>query len=375
MPDEAASSKQLSATEPRMDDMNPEQSASRPLVLSPQQKVVLESLQERENQNYPLSQWYLGALYALENRLNPDRISQAAQSLRELVEKLPRVVKEAEIAVNVGSFDFKGTRSALLAWFSKVQKRYNGEWKGKTIDPQLEKTLKKLEQYLKATQQPSRAEQLQAALTRIDPMLNSIDQEILQQKIRAFRELWEQLEAFAHHKSAPTEGAFISCVERVEKTIIDLLAPITAQDQQEILRILGIPQPSAADVEKMLELIARRGANYAFFFSKVDDPIWIPILQEKGFFKNPPGSVPTGETGVTFPIWRPILFLTRMAPKAPEKVVEIVAGFKKIENPRVLHEIAEIALSVSSIPLSISLKPQVIEYIKSAYSWGAYNLI
>ena len=61
----------------------------KPLILNPQQRAVLDALKSKETEKYPLSQWYLGALYALDNYYNPDRISQAAQSLRELLEKTP----------------------------------------------------------------------------------------------------------------------------------------------------------------------------------------------------------------------------------------------------------------------------------------------
>ena len=63
-----------------------------PLELSAPQRAVVVALQRRDTDRYRLSQWYLGTLYAVNNPYNPDRFSQAAQSLRELLEKLPRAV-------------------------------------------------------------------------------------------------------------------------------------------------------------------------------------------------------------------------------------------------------------------------------------------
>ena len=71
---------------------NQEPRGPMPLELSPPQRAVLDSLRRRDSDRYRLSQWYLGALYAVNNPYNPDRFSQAAQSLRELLEKLPRAV-------------------------------------------------------------------------------------------------------------------------------------------------------------------------------------------------------------------------------------------------------------------------------------------
>ena len=59
-----------------------------PLELSAPQRAVVDALQRHDSDRYPLSRWYLGALYAIDNRYNPDRWSQAGQSLRELLEKL-----------------------------------------------------------------------------------------------------------------------------------------------------------------------------------------------------------------------------------------------------------------------------------------------
>ena len=66
---------------------------SEPLALTLQQRNVLDALKSNETEECPLSEWYLGALYALDNPYNPDRVAQAAHSLRELLEKLPQVVQ------------------------------------------------------------------------------------------------------------------------------------------------------------------------------------------------------------------------------------------------------------------------------------------
>ena len=53
-----------------------------PLQLSQRQLGVIQALQSRETEKYRLSHWYQGALYALDDYYNPDRIPQAAHSLR-----------------------------------------------------------------------------------------------------------------------------------------------------------------------------------------------------------------------------------------------------------------------------------------------------
>ncbi len=50
-------------------------------VLDATQQQVLRALKAKETDKYPLGDWYFGAICALQNKYNPDRFAQAAQSL------------------------------------------------------------------------------------------------------------------------------------------------------------------------------------------------------------------------------------------------------------------------------------------------------
>ena len=81
------------------------------------------------------------------------------------------------------------------------------------------------------------------------------------------------------------------CLEELENIVFDLLAPITAQDQEEIQTILNLSDRSESDVERMFSLIERTGANFVFFFRQVSenaDVTWLPYLEKKGYFAHPP---------------------------------------------------------------------------------------
>ncbi len=100
-----------------MNDGNPNQREPIPLELTRQQRDVVQVLHSKEDARYSLSQWYLGALYALNNNYNPDCISQAAQSLREFLEKLPRVVLENDWQVD--SYNVPENRRDISARIAK----------------------------------------------------------------------------------------------------------------------------------------------------------------------------------------------------------------------------------------------------------------
>lgn len=72
-------------------------------------------------------------------------------------------------------------------------------------------------------------------------------------------------------------------------------------------------------VEKALELVAKGGGNYEYFFGKLKSPEWIAPLQKKGRFSHPPTAI-IEKTSIRFPGWPEGEYLVRMAPLAPEAV-------------------------------------------------------
>ena len=343
------------------------------LRLTPQQQRVLEALKDRETEEYPLSQWYLGALYALNNVQNPDRIAQTAHSLRELIEKLPRVVERSN--VQAPSSTFQQQRENMYRRILRDKKHHPDGWKGETIDAHLDNTLKEVEKYLESNQQPTRRERMQTAVTTIDPMANRFDRQIREGKRDKLYELWDKLEGIAHHRNKQNIDDLESCLNKLESTIIDLLAPITAQDQNEIQTILANSNRSETDVENLFSLIERRGANYVFFFryaAETTDLAWLPLLKARGYFADPPNVEPIGNDRVNYPFWWPLHYMARLAPHAPDDVIEMVLRLPKTDNPWIHNEILEIALQLPGSH-SVKLQPKILEYVDLEHHFLAYR--
>ena len=338
--------------------------------LTSQQQGVLEVLKDKETDKYPLSEWYLGALYALGNHHNPDRISQAAHSLRELIEKLPRVIRDVDAQV---LHDLKGMRRGLHERFLKDREHYGEEWSGE-INDHLRKTLRGFGDYLERNQQPTRKEQVQAAIAGSDPMVHQLTSSIREKKRGALQKLWQELENFTHHKGKPNIETFEQCLNKLEKIVFDLLAPITAQDQKEIQLILDRTAISEDDENRMLFLIERKGANFDFFFSKATDAKWIPVLKKRGYFDDLPKPEPKDDGRIRLPFWRPIFYLKKAAEANAGLVVDTILEFPDTSNPNILHEISEIALEVKPIAQSLRLKDWVFKYLMSPYHFDASDL-
>ena len=351
-------------------DTTPEQiefSATDNLKLEPNQVNVIDLLNDPRLQEYPLGNWYLGALYTAKNSFNPDRFSQAAHSLRELLEKLPRAFNETENQVQRP--DFKGMRDVLYSRLCSDKSRYQNEWVKKKIDEELNTTIRVVDTYLEASQKPERGEQISLMFAEIDPMYDTLDTNIQLEKSKRFQGLWENLQRLTHHGGEATEEFLNKQINHVEHLIIDLLAPITAQNQGVIEAILKKEKPEQADFDKLFSLIGSRGANYTYFFKTVDNPIWIGYLKKKKVFDNP-RNMKTSENGqsITMPIWWPISYLERVSNQAPEEVVEIVCGLET-DNPRILREVFSIACNLEDINLSLRLKPLIVQYLKSSDSF------
>ena len=259
--------------------------------------------------------------------------------------------------------DFRGQRSRLHARISRDQQRYQDGWRGQEIDRQLARTLADAATYFRQNQQqPSRRDQIQAGVAQIDPLADQMDSATRDRRRNQIVSLWEELEAFAHHHTADEES-FMRCLRTLERTVLDLLAPITAQDQQEIQSILDNADRSADDVDRLFELIGRRGANYRFFFVHASDPSWIAILRERGYFANPPNVAVSEDGQVSTPPWWPMRFLSRAATLAPDEVLAIVKELPESDNPQIHEGILDIALQLPG-EQSALLLPEVLRYAR-----------
>ena len=346
---------------------------SKPLVLTSKQRDVLEALQSKQTEKFPLRDWYIGALYALSNHYNPDRVAQAAHSLRELLQKLPRVVQGNE--VHVSATDFAGMRRNINDRILKDKERYLEGWKNKVIDGRLDKTLRKAEGYFSRNQQPTRKEQIKQAVATIDPMVNSLGSEIQKVKRNQYHHLWNQLEEFSHHGSGPDVAKFNNCLEELENILFDLLAPVTAEDQKGIQTILSLPDKSDSDIEDMFSLIERRGANFVFFFRQVSenaDVTWLPYLKKRGYFAHPPTAQRSDDDSVILPFWWPIHYLEKISNQAPDEVIELVEVLPPNNNALVYDSILDIVLQLP-IEYSVTLKDKILEYAGMEHQFRAYR--
>ena len=125
----------------------------------------------------------------------------------------------------------------------------------------------------------------------------------------------------------------------------------------------------------MYSLIERRGANSTYFFKyahETEDTTWIPLLEERGYFANPPSVEQIGDGTLIFPFWWPMRYLKKMCKYAPNKVIDIVTQLAPVDNPWIYNEILEIALHLHG-EQSARLKAKIIESSKLKYQFWAHQ--
>ncbi|MGB8890408.1 MAG: hypothetical protein WCC87_27020 [Candidatus Korobacteraceae bacterium] len=106
-------------------------------------------------------------------------------------------------------------------------------------------------------------------------------------------------------------------------------------------------------VAKALELVAKGGGNYEYFFSKLTSPDWITPLQKKGRFSHPPEMV-VGENTIHFPPWPEGDYLLRMAPLAPEAVFGAIEHVAYESNNELVHQL--LLQIAAELPMNLAVQ-------------------
>jgi hypothetical protein len=189
---------------------------------------------------------YFGALHVLTSPGNPERFSQSAQSLRELIEGI-WIEYDPLLKKKGGRLKTK-VRDLKNIWM-KVRKS-----KGKIITAmqmdmkQLDGFFTRLDEFFAWNDQflPSRAEQAARAMTNMDRMLGKLPSVIMNLRVQEFQSLRQYFEDVAHHHSVPSsEADFLSYVTALEIFLIERLRPRASENFAEIQKLIDEGEANA----------------------------------------------------------------------------------------------------------------------------------
>jgi len=105
-------------------------------------------------------------------------------------------------------------------------------------------------------------------------------------------------------------------------------------------------QPTQEQIDAVIpRLISPEHASY--FFNRLENPLWIEPLKEKGIFNNPPPSIDKEEGFVSYPPWPASRYLARMASLDPELVAQILSSLDT-DNANVIGDILDASKEMPS---------------------------
>ncbi len=214
------------------------------LCLSNEQEKLHRELCRLQSQ---LGAMYLGGLQVLEHEANPDRLAQSAHSMRELMD---RIVKLLETPVGEGRA--KGVPAVSLNakvieiedLFLRGKARtgsYSNElgWEG-CIDEHLRKLLEKMNAFFEwfARLHPRRRERVRRTLRRLDGSGRNLPGPFLEQH----RKEWEGIRNFflsvCHHGKRADIDELRDRITALESFLADRLVPSTLDDLDAIDALL-----------------------------------------------------------------------------------------------------------------------------------------
>ena len=125
--------------------------------------------------------------------------------------------------------------------------------------------------------------------------------------------------------------------------------------------------PGRCNYERDLAPLLSEPVLNEYFFTRVSDPAWLPMLVgAKKFATLPSLAVNETEKTVGFPAWPQAEYLKRIVEIAPGEVSEILAHLPSTDNARIHDAIMQVALSIHG-RFAERLVPKVLEGIRAPY--------
>jgi hypothetical protein len=176
-----------------------------------------------------------GAWFALElSKLglpnsNPDYLAQIAHSMREFIEKAPKILNTTPVEVKGG-----GLKSAVIGLSGKWSKATANtatvdtvEWSGQ-IDGPFKKVLKAFSDFFgvfDASHVP-RGHLNRAVLTHLNGSIQPLREDMLKELLKRYKELDDYFKGVAHHNITPaTDDEVRNKIIELQKIMLDLKSP------------------------------------------------------------------------------------------------------------------------------------------------------
>ena len=291
---------------------------------------------ELNTKSKELGRMFLGIWLALRNEDNPEALVQAAHSARELIEKspkfLPQFSSKLPLEIKSNSLE-KPVRDLCIQWYVQdiISRKSKGSYVGE-IDANINRVLAEVEKLTKVALniKPLRRTQMQEMIKNLDLSSRPLSDYITNNQVARFMELKPEFNNIAHHRFKITREDFEKKVAELENLLLDLLNPRPLRGLDKIDELIQQAEATGSQnkINKAITEIQNSQAVYEHFFDSISKSDWIHSLITAGIFDSPDDVIRYGNS-VSFSIWQPIIYLEKVATKAPEQVNQALLRIKK----------------------------------------------
>ena len=132
-------------------------------------------------------------------------------------------------------------------------------------------------------------------------------------------------------------------------------------------------KPTSELIDKALQS-AKKVTARKYFFSRLENPLWLKPLAERGCFKYPPKTQRFDDGTVIDPYWHEIQYLKNICKDVPDEVVKLLINLPETDNPVVYDGILDTALQLPG-EHSAKLKPKILEYAGMEHQLWKYKYV
>ena len=281
----------------------------KPLKLRGRRQKIYEALVDVDE---ALGNAYQGAIRVLGDRQNPDRIAQAAHSIREIANMISRRV---DLPIRIKDDQKKQNLSEKLP---------------KALDPR-----------------------------GGVPHMRDVYKEWVR-KHKWFTNV-------SHHGAVPSPSEFNKKLRDLEEFLVELVFKPHLLTMDEVDQIVK-KRHKQADIRKLRMLLSSGYEIYRYFFERVDRS-WLLFLKENGFFRRAPDPEHEGDY-IRFPLWPESQYLARIANELPKDVIRTLLDCKLTDksNPRVYEDFVDAAIRMpQDIGVKLIKKIEREKWIENSY--------
>ena len=130
-------------------------------------------------------------------------------------------------------------------------------------------------------------------------------------------------------------------------------------------------KPTDELVNKALTSIKKVTAR-KYFFLRLENPLWLKPLAERGCFKYPPKTQRFDDGTVIYPYWYELTYLKNVCSEKPDEVISLVLDLPDTDNSVVYDGILDIALQLPS-EYSVKLKDKILQYTSMERQFGTHR--